>query len=253
MSKKPPDLTKFLNDKKRLIAHAAGQINGDIYTNSLEALDLSYKKGFRLFELDLRLTKDNRLVAVHAWAEWKNRVDFKGELPPTYKEFMSYKIKNKYTPMDTEKLRVWFEKHPDTILVTDKINDPELIMKLFPFFKSRVFMELFSWEAVKKANFLGLRSIIIYGDLLFNDGDYISKLEKYKINYISLSQKKLTYYRDQVKNINENGYKIYLYGFNKYNVNNSKFNEENTLCSTASSIYGIYADDYIDINSITCK
>jgi glycerophosphoryl diester phosphodiesterase len=36
-----------------LIAHAGGAINQQTYTNSLEALNANYAKGFRFFEIDL--------------------------------------------------------------------------------------------------------------------------------------------------------------------------------------------------------
>ena len=54
---------EIFNDKKRYIAHAGGEILGNTYTNSLEALNNSYKNGFRYFELDMIVTADNYIVA----------------------------------------------------------------------------------------------------------------------------------------------------------------------------------------------
>ena len=48
---------------EHFIAHAGGAIDGITYTNSLEALDLSYSKGCKLFELDLVLTSDDKIIA----------------------------------------------------------------------------------------------------------------------------------------------------------------------------------------------
>ncbi len=56
-------------DINRFIAHAGGEIDGHTYTNSLEALNLNYKKGFRLFELDIHETSDHKYVAVHDWKQ----------------------------------------------------------------------------------------------------------------------------------------------------------------------------------------
>jgi hypothetical protein len=53
----------------------------------------------------------------------------------------------------------WFRKHPDAILVTDKINDPQRIFDEF-LFPNRVIMELFSWEAVDKAIELGIKPMV---------------------------------------------------------------------------------------------
>lgn len=41
-----------------LIAHAGGEIDGHIYTNSLEPVQQSIKRGYKFIELDLALTSD---------------------------------------------------------------------------------------------------------------------------------------------------------------------------------------------------
>jgi len=46
------------------------------YTNSLEAMKLSYKKGYKMFEVDLSLTKDNHIVASHTPVSDKTLADF---------------------------------------------------------------------------------------------------------------------------------------------------------------------------------
>ncbi len=50
-----------------LIAHAGGGINGLKYTNSLEAMEQSIEHGFKMIELDLLISSDRRIVAVHDW------------------------------------------------------------------------------------------------------------------------------------------------------------------------------------------
>ena len=51
--------SEYIQDTMRFIAHAGGSIDGHRYTNSLEALNENYQKGFRLFELYIIKTKDN--------------------------------------------------------------------------------------------------------------------------------------------------------------------------------------------------
>ena len=128
---------------EHFIAHAGGAIEGNLYTNCLEALDLSYSKGCKLFELDLNLTTDGKIVAQH---------DAPGK---TEAEFLAQKILGKYTPLNMVAINNWFKNHPDAILVTDKINDPQIIFDEF-LFRDRVIMELFTWEAVDKAIELGI-------------------------------------------------------------------------------------------------
>ncbi|MDQ0196801.1 glycerophosphodiester phosphodiesterase family protein [Paenibacillus wynnii] len=51
----------------RIVAHAMGGINELPYTNTFEAFIANYEQGTRLFETDLLLTGDGKLVARHEW------------------------------------------------------------------------------------------------------------------------------------------------------------------------------------------
>ena len=53
-----------------LIAHAGGEIDGYVYTNSLEALQQAASRGYKFIELDLLLTSDSVLVAAHSWEDF---------------------------------------------------------------------------------------------------------------------------------------------------------------------------------------
>ncbi len=70
-----------------LVAHAGGGIDGQTYTNSLEAMDLSYSLGHRVIEVDFCWSSDGRLVLMHEWeVQWVNDfVDAAGI--PTYDQF----------------------------------------------------------------------------------------------------------------------------------------------------------------------
>jgi len=147
---------------EHFIAHAGGQIDEIAYTNCLEALNLSYSKGCKLFELDLVLTTDEKIVAKHD--------------PPgiTEAEFMSRLILNKYTPLNMEAINNWFRNHTDAILITDKLNDPQKIYDEF-LFRDRVIMELFTWEAVDKAIELGIKPMVSE-NLIFGKSEKAAKM-----------------------------------------------------------------------------
>ena len=57
-------IEKFDFNTASFIAHGGGKIDQFYKTNSLESLNISYSKGARLFELDLNLTADQKIVAV---------------------------------------------------------------------------------------------------------------------------------------------------------------------------------------------
>ncbi|MTD37040.1 hypothetical protein GIX45_00030 [Erwinia sp. CPCC 100877] len=133
-----------------IIARAGGEIDGNIYTNTREALDNSYNKGARMFEMDISKTADGQYVAVHDWSLWAKQTGYVGDIPPDLIEFRKHKIIDKYTSLTFSDINSWFSSHPDSILVTDKINEPEKIISVF-FDRKRIKMELFSENEIKNA------------------------------------------------------------------------------------------------------
>jgi len=229
---------------KHFIAHAGGEIDGIIYTNSVEALDLSYSKGCRIFELDLTLTTDDKIVAKHDPPEMSED------------EFMSQLIEGKYTPMNMESIILWFTNHPDAILVTDKIKDPQRIYNEFPF-HDRLIMELFSWNAVDKAIQLGIKPMVSE-NLIFGKSEKamamgimpeapkkITEIEQIliekKIEYIGMNRKCILGNEDLLRRLKEKGIKNYVWIIQKpiYGQPAEQYvwNYEMNFCQ------GMYADD----------
>jgi glycerophosphoryl diester phosphodiesterase len=160
----------------RYIAHAGGAYYGYTYTNSLEALNSSLDKGFKLFELDLIKTQDNEIVAAHDWTYWKAITGYTGSIPPLLSEFKGTKIHGSLTPLSMSDIVSWFDKNKEAILVTDKITDYEQLVKEFPF-PDRLMVEVFSLEGYVSAYKAGIKypllslemaQIFRYGDLLID-------------------------------------------------------------------------------------
>ena len=198
----------------RMIAHAGGEINKDIYTDSLEALDNSYKKGLRYFELDIRKTKDGYYVVVHLWKQWKKFTGYKKEDIPTLKEFLSYKILGKYTPLDMKRINEWFETHKDAILITDKVNTPVDFTNKF-IDKNRVMMELFSMESVLKAKQNNIIAMPTWDSVVrFMVKNRTLLLKNLGIEYVVVPDYDFVNpeFKQVFKNFSHNGIKVYLYG-----------------------------------------
>lgn len=128
--------------KYRVISHAGGEIEGHIYTNSLEAWNHSYSRGDRVFDADLIFTSDSVLVVRHDW--WENleqtsermnqhntRIDVKGmqrfkhveNMPLAYKEFKDNKIFGRYTPMSASDMLLYMHNHQDLYIAADAKDD----------------------------------------------------------------------------------------------------------------------------------
>lgn len=225
------DLTKF-------IAHAGGIIEGRTYTNSLEALESSYNKGFRLFELDIIKTSDGHFVAAHDWNQWKEqqgRPDI-----PTLDTFMMLKIHSKYTPMDMKAINNWFRNHRDAILVTDKINEPKEFVRQFVD-RSRLMMELFTFEAIKEAKTLDIKDILLSEGIWDQLGnDKIKGMKDRGLQSMAISIRTINGQRALFQEMKEAGLRIYA-----FHIGNDGLKDEAYMArSGLDYCYGLYADDW---------
>lgn len=108
-----------------LIAHALGGIDGISYSNSLEAFHFNYKRGRRLFEVDLCLTSDGHLVCFHDGLE--SMLGLNKSIKQTrLDEFLKLKVADKYTPLSLEQLLLVMRDHKDMYLITDTKDDIEI-------------------------------------------------------------------------------------------------------------------------------
>lgn len=115
---------KKVVSKQNYVAHALGGIDGFAYTNSKEALENSYNNGFKIFEVDIQLTSDNKLVCVHGWKQndYEERLglEYNKENPVMdYDTFMSLKIQGKYSPLSFKELVEFIKQHPDMYVMID--------------------------------------------------------------------------------------------------------------------------------------
>jgi glycerophosphoryl diester phosphodiesterase len=235
------DISVFLNNDI-FIAHAGGEIDSITYTNSLEALNSSYKKGCRIFELDIIETSDGKFVAAHDWHVYKEISNCQYEpydIPLTENQFLSCKIHGKYTPLNITRINDWFSRHRDAILVTDKVNSPRKFSDAF-LFKDRLRMELFSWDAVLEAIHVGITPMPSEC-LVFQQGAE-EKLYNLNIKYIAISRRVIEANKDFLMRIKSHNIKTYVYHVNFDSGKNEKYVLENEI----RYIYGMYAD-YLDL------
>lgn len=116
-----------------LIAHAMGGMDGNTYTNCLEAFEYNYDLGHRVFEVDFGLTDpDGTLVAVHDEKIWRQMARIPSKEPFTYDVFLQYPLLQSYTPLDGRDIIDLMEEYPDIYIVTDtKYTDYDRVSKAF--------------------------------------------------------------------------------------------------------------------------
>lgn len=173
--------------KQNYIAHAGGMIDGHTYTNSKEAVLQSIRNGIKYIELDLQLTSDGKLVAVHDWKDFRKMThnsDSCSDCPLDYETFRKSLIYGKYHPLTCDDINSIFVKYPDVYLVTDKFSDPYILDHNLNRIKNRMFVECFTekdYDNCKEHGFgvpmissaLGLRN-------LWNFDCYTMPLDNYK-------------------------------------------------------------------------
>lgn len=235
----------YIKDPSRYIAHAGGSIDGKTYTNSLEALNLSYSKGFKLFEIDITKTRDGHWVANHDWNSWKTKTNFTGMIPPTLKEFQENKLYGKFTPMNIDMINQWFSEHPDAILVTDKINEPKAFVELF-IDRNRLMMEVFTKEAIEEALEVGVKVIPTHHLVDALSRKDIEEWSQKGVHGAAISRTFIRNNREKLLELKKQGIHVYAYHINFMEM----FDEEYVTKYEMDYIYGIYADNWNFNNSI---
>ncbi len=231
---------EFEPNNNRYIAHAGGEVNGIKSTNTKDALDQSYAKGFRLFELDIIETSDGKLVAAHDWKMWARFTDYAGTLPPSLAEFKKHKIYGDYTTMDVTDINDWFAAHPDATLVTDKVNDPIAFANAFVD-KNRLIMELFSPMAVEEAAKNGINTMMSQEPLMAIVGDKLNYLAVNNVKYVAVSRRIISSQTKLLLQLRNQGIKVYVYNVNFDAGKDETYVQENEI----GLVYGMYADKWM--------
>jgi hypothetical protein len=219
--------TKNIIDSNSLIAHACGQIDGKDYTNSLESLLLAIRNGYKFIEVDLRITDDNKIVAIHDFNQFI-RMTGNANLNNVFQDIIKQKIYTQYTPLTGEKINELFKKNKSLILVTDKISDFDILLNNFNF-TDRMIVEVFSVKKYKEA----LKKGILYPALSVYTLDGLKSIMKEDIKMITTSIEFLKSNINVFKYFHKKGIVIMVYGTPK--INDEQFLKDNlgVTCSLA--------------------
>ncbi len=148
------------------VAHAGGGIHGETYTNSLEALNENYKKGFKFFEIDFSFTKDNRLVCLHDWEiNFAQRFGHYPNEKPTLIEFEKLvKDQKQIHNCTLDGLAKWLKQHPSAFIITDvkerNIEALSIIYDKIPDASHRIIPQIYYPENFDKAKKIGFKQVI---------------------------------------------------------------------------------------------
>lgn len=145
------------------IIHAGGEIDGVLGSNSLEALNASYEKGYRVIEMDFVLSSDGQPVCLHDWSRYYSTQ--LSDTPVTEAEFANVWIFGRYTSMTLDRLAEWMAEHDDVYIVTDvkenNVRVLRLIAKRHPEIVSHIVPQIYQYDEYVPVRALGYSNIIL--------------------------------------------------------------------------------------------
>ena len=152
------------DNENAYIAHAGG-VYPFIYSNCKEAVEDALKRGFKFIELDLLPSDDGQLIAAHDRTSFGilTATLFVGPRKLLAAEAGKLKVLNKFTVLTGKDIYRIMQENPQMVLVTDKINDYELLLKEIPL-PERMIVECFSIEDVQRARAAGIKHVAYCAD-----------------------------------------------------------------------------------------
>ncbi|MGG2199437.1 MULTISPECIES: phosphatidylinositol-specific phospholipase C/glycerophosphodiester phosphodiesterase family protein [Paenibacillus] len=245
------------------IAHGLGELDGTAAANAGDALIRNYDKGFRVFEADLILTSDDRLVARHDWSDYLSRLlkqpvasEQTRDQAMTINQFKERLILEKYKPLEIKELLYLLQLHPGAYLITDtKETDPKLVKKQFqqiidaanaldPALLDRIVPELYTPEMIRQVRQIYPFPSIIYSLYLssLSHREVIRVVKSFGIDTIAMPVERVD--AAWIRRLEQEGVKVYA-----HTVNDPK--DEERL--RRLGVHGIYTDSLQPLEAPAAK
>lgn len=205
-------LTKYELSADKMIAHGCGGIDGYVYTNSLEALKQSVKRGYKYIETDLLKTTDgSTFFAAHDYEKF-TAMTGTDKFNPT--DIKNSSILGKYTPLTDYDISDFFENNPHIWLVTDKVSDWNMLNAKLGKIKDRMIVEFWSDEQYQEAQQYGFTAMAY--NLNYSEDIPLVPEKHYK--FVTVSTEFLDNHKSEIEKLRWHfGTKVMV-----YTVNNKK-------------------------------
>ena len=246
-----PALAADWQSGNRLIAHAFGEVDNKIETNSKEAFINAWENGFRVVEGDFTYTSDGVLVLRHDFEKDGSyaRLEIKTDQDKVMdsQTYLNTPIIFTQTPMRAVDLMYLMVEYPDMYLVTDtKDTDQATVQKQFrdivniaknighPEVLDRIIPQLYNKEMIKWIKAIHPFENWIFTLYLYNNPDYDDIANYCKANGIqtvTLHVDRAT--RENVNKLKAKGLKVYAHTTNRYLTMKTLLN---------AGVDGIYTD-----------
>jgi len=189
------------------VAHAGGEYNGLKYVNSITAMNLN-SKYTKYIELDLQLTKDNRLVCIH---------------DPLINNKYFYELQKEFPEKDfcyDETLIKFLEENPQIIIITDFKTDNltglQFIKNNFKQFSKRFIPQIYNEDEYLPVKNLGYKEIIftLYRVGSYSNAKIVKIIENFDLFGLTMDPPRLR--SGIVDKIQNKNFLIYVFTVNSY-------------------------------------
>lgn len=227
---------------KNLVAHACGEYYGITFTNSLNSLNANYKKGYRFFEVDFRLSSDSQIIMIHDWDITAKRLFGTSGIVYSYKKFKESKTKNNLVLMDIDSLISWLKIQTDAFIITDCKEDSLGILKnisiKYANMMQRFYIQMYLFSEYPKLEEMGYKNIILaLYRTKYNDNDIINFVSNHNIYAVSMEKKRAE--TDLSTKLKKLDLKVYAHCVNSLTTYKRLLN---------NGIYGIYTDSITPVS-----
>ncbi len=246
-------LTAFAGwqEENPLIAHALGEADGKIETNSKEAFEESWGSGFRAMEVDFTYTSDGALVARHDFEEsgsyYRLEQNVNDPLVMDQNTYKNSPIIYEQTPLTAVEVLGLMAEYSDVYLITDTkdtdkatvqrqftdlkkiaeaMGQPELLERIVPQIYSE---EMYDW--VKEIYPFPEWIYTLYLNYYPNYPEIADFCQEKGIGTVTIEYTRVT--KDVLDTLHAKGIKVYAHTINRY----KQFEE-----LLALGVDGIYTD-----------
>jgi len=141
------------------VAHAMGSVDRHTYTNSLEAFQRNYGRGFRVFETDLVRLKDGTALLAHTGLEANYGLNQPFQ-QSTWADLRGHKYLGRYTILRSQELVGLLRSHPDVYVILDsKYAEVEILRTIMRQAPERSLRERILPHVVDQAMLNAMRTV----------------------------------------------------------------------------------------------
>lgn len=233
----PSKVEKTQRIYEKMIAHGGGTVEGFDTSSSYDAVMQSIANGFKVIELDMEFSSDNKIIMLHDWDRTVTTyLGRKFDIKLTQKQFNDQLICGKFQSLTFDKLTKILDNNPQVRIVTDTKGDNikllTTIANKYPDYVDRMIPQIYDYSEFEAVSALGYDDIIF--TLYMQDKiDYNKLLKFIKENDIyAVTIGKDYWVKGLPQKLSKEGIKVYTHPV--YTVEEAK--EE-----FSKGAYGIYS------------